>query len=516
MNIIKNKLNPTTLSIVTNLISFVITFGISFYVTPYVTKNVGMEAYGLVGLANNFTNYITIATAALNTMASRFIIIQIHKSNIDEANTYFNSTLFANFVMALISLVIGIVLIFRLDYILKISPNLVTDAKITFFIVFFSFSLSLIFSVFNVGYYALNKLYVGARRTILSDIIRIIMLICIFNFIGVKIQYTVIATTLTSLLTSLLAVSFTKKNLPKIIISKKYIKFKSILEMIKGGIWNSISKLSQVLLNGLDLFITNIFIGGSILGTVSIAKTFSSLIITVIGSVSDVFLPKFLKAYADGEESLKNEFYKSTKILSFFSCLVISLFISYCAEFYQLWLPGEDWYLLWILTCVSLISIAISGPIYSMFSIYTVVNKVKPQALSTLIMSVLSTMTVFILLKFTNLGVYAIVCTSTIYGVIKNMTYNMYCLKKYINLDIKKCYFIVFRNVLTMSIIIFSSFWFKDIVAINSYFTLFENGIIGTCFAILIYFIIGMSIEDKKSVIRTVLKRVRRVKNNEN
>ena len=185
---------------------------------------------------------------------------------------------------------------------------------------------------------------------------------------------------------------------------------------------------------------------------------------------------------------------------------MISLFVSYCGEFFQCWLPGEDWRLLKGLSIISLISVAVSGPIYSMFSIYTVVNKVKPQALSTLVTSILSTGTVFILLKFTNLGVYAIVGTSAVYGTIKNLTYNMYCLKKYIGLDVRKCYAIVIRNIIIMGIIVVCSDWIKRLFEINTFFTLIANGAIGSCAACLIYFLFGLNMTEKKQMMRLIFK----------
>lgn len=513
MKLIKNrikKINPSVLNISMNMISFLLTFGISFYVTPYITKNVGMEAYGLVGLANNFTSYITIVTASLNSMASRFIILQLHRNNVEEANRYFNSALFSNVIFAVLSMLGCALFIPNLEKILNVSAELIPDTKMTFFLVFLNFSLSMVFSVFSVGYYSTNKLYVGAFRTMQSDAIRIILLILTFNFIGVKIQYTVVATLLSSMFASLHAIRFSKRNIGNLKISTYYFKLKAIWEMVKGGVWNSISKLSQVLLNGLDLTITNLFIGGSILGTVSVAKTFSNIIITLIASVSDTFLPKFLKAYAKDKESLQEEFFKSTKILSFFSCILISMFISYCGEFYQCWLPGEDWRILKDLSVVSLAAVAISGPVYSMFSIYTVVNKVKPQAISTLVMSVLSTGTVFVLLKFTDLGVYAIVGTSAIYGAIKNLTYNMYYLKRYVDFDVKRCYVIIIHNAVTMSIMVFCINWIKQLFEIKSFATLAANGIIGACVACVVFWVLGTTFADKKRMITSIREKIKK------
>lgn len=499
--ILKRKINNTTLNIVANLMSFGITFIISFFLTPYITSHVGMEAYGLVGLANNFTSYVTIITAALNSMASRFIIIQLHKGNNEEANQYFNSALLANTAFALLTIFVSVFMALRIEKIINVSEALVEDARITFIVAFISFSLSLVLSVFSVGYYTTNRLYVGAFKTVQNECIRAILLVIIFNFIGVKIQYALIATLISSLYGYTYAVYFSHKNLPQLKISLEYFDFKKIWEMITSGIWNSISKLSQVLLNGLDLMITNLFIGGSILGSVSVAKTFSTIIISLIGSVSDVFLPKFLKAYSKDEHELQKEFIKSTKVLGFFSCMLIGTFMVYSKDFYSIWLPGEDAVLLRNLSCISLFSVAVSGSVYSMFSVYTVINKVKPQAMSNLIMSVMSTITVFILLKFTNLGVYAIVGTSAVYGAVKNLTYNMYCLKKYAKLNISIIYRTILKNMFVMAVVMGVSALVKSAFKIDNFIVLIGSALITAVIGSLIYFILAIDIKTKKELI---------------
>ena len=137
---------------VANILSFGVSMVISFFLTPYITKNVGIEAYGLVGLANSFINYVNVITAALNSMASRFIIVELHKGNSKKANEYFSSALLANTVFAIIILIPAIWLISNLN-ILHISDFLLRDARITF---------SLFYNRFDCGflwYCALCKKY---------------------------------------------------------------------------------------------------------------------------------------------------------------------------------------------------------------------------------------------------------------------------------------------------------------------------------------------------------------------
>ena len=64
----------------------------------------------------------------------------------------------------------------------------------------------------------------------------------------------------------------------------------------------------------------------------------------------------------------------------------------------------------------------VGGVISPLFNVYTVVNKLKWNSLITLYMGIANTIIVFILLKTTNLYVYAVAGTSTVLGI-KNLTF---------------------------------------------------------------------------------------------
>ena len=84
----KNKQLAINMS--ASFIAYIVSFGISFFLSPYIVKNVGVDAYGFVGLANNFVSYATILTVIINSMASRFITLELNKENLKKANKYFS------------------------------------------------------------------------------------------------------------------------------------------------------------------------------------------------------------------------------------------------------------------------------------------------------------------------------------------------------------------------------------------------------------------------------------------
>lgn len=205
-----------------SLMMFVINLGISFFLTPYVTENVGVEAYGFISLANNFVNYASLLTIALNSMAGRYITIYIHQDNIEEANKYFTSIFAANAFLSLILLIPSIICVIFLDKFISIPTFITNDVKILFLLVFINFFIGIMNSVFSVSTYAANRLDISSLRNLESNIIRVVFLILFFSFLGTSVSFIGVATCISSLYVLIFNIIYTKKLLPNIKI-KKYI-----------------------------------------------------------------------------------------------------------------------------------------------------------------------------------------------------------------------------------------------------------------------------------------------------
>lgn len=77
---------------------------------------------------------------------------------------------------------------------------------------------------------------------------------------------------------------------------------------MSAGIWNTIMRAGQTLTNGLDILITNLFIGGTEMGYVSTSKTIVVAINTLYETISAVFTPSLTISYAkeDKKELLED------------------------------------------------------------------------------------------------------------------------------------------------------------------------------------------------------------------
>lgn len=505
INISKNK--TVALNMIANVLSFGVSLIISFFLTPYITRNVGTEAYGLVGLANSFVNYINVITAALNSMASRFIIIELHKKNSEKANKYFSSVLIVNTIFAMVLLFPAIWMIINIK-ILNISENLLFDARVTFAIIFINFIASLLGAFLGIVLYAKNILWKGSFRTLESNILRVLLIVLLFTIFGTNIYYVVLATFVTSLYCFGFNYFYTKKYIPELQVRKKYFSFRAIKELLASGIWNSITKLSQILLDGLDLLLSNLFINGLMTGNVSIAKTIPSLYTSLVAMLSDSFYPEFLEKYSKNKrpellQAIKN----SINILSMISGICLSLLLVYAKDFYMLWLPANDANLLRNLTILGTGTVLISGCVYSLFSVFSLTNKVKVNSIILLITGILSTITTFLCLKFTSLGVYAIVGVSSIYGIIRNLIFTPIYAAKCLECKAFTFYPVIIKNLFNILLLIIMENIVKHFIVPSSWILLIINGCIDVLIGTVSTLFIMFNAEERKNMMKKVLKR---------
>ena len=499
--------NKVFLNMFANVLSFVVSLVISFFLTPYITSSVGTEAYGLVGLANSFVNYIQVITAALNSMASRFIIIELHKKKSEEANKYFSSVLMANTFFAIVLLIPAIWLIVNIS-ILNVSSELLFDARMTFSIIFINFAISLIGAFWGIVLYAKNILRKGAFRTLESNIIRIFIIIIFFSVVGKRIYFVVLATVIAGIYVLAFNFYYTKRYLPELKIKKQYFSFNAIKELVAAGIWNSITKLSQILLDGLDLLLSNIFVSGLMTGNVSIAKTIPGLFTSFIALLSDPFYPEFLENYSKNrKEELLINIKQSINILSMISGICLSLLLIYAKDFYLLWLPDNNADMLRNLTILGSGTVMVSSCIYSLFSIFSLTNKVRINSIALLVTGVLSTATTFFCLKFTNLGVYAIVGVSSIFGIIRNLTFTPIYAAKSLNFNIWTFYPVILKNLLNICLLMVINSIVKHIIVPESWMLLVLNGIIDVGIGSIITLLIMFNKEQRTRFLKKVLKR---------
>ena len=145
-----NRNQQLVVNMSASFLAYGISLFISFFLSPYLVRTIGVEANGFVGLANNFISYATLLTVALNSLAGRFITIEVVQGNTKKANMYFSSVFIANLVIGIVLALIGAGIVLNLTSIINIPENITGDVRLLFFCLFANCIVSIVGSVFSV------------------------------------------------------------------------------------------------------------------------------------------------------------------------------------------------------------------------------------------------------------------------------------------------------------------------------------------------------------------------------
>lgn len=418
----KNK--QLVINMIASIITMIINYGISLLLTPYLVSTVGGEAYGFVTLANNMVNYATVITVALNSVAGRFITIQIHQNRKEEANKYFNSVLIANCIIAFALLLIALPVIWNLEILIRIPDTLVKSVKALFLFITINFILTIIGNVFTVATFITNQLYLSSIVNSIAGLLKVVLMVIMFGFLPVNVAYIGFISVICTCLIYLCNIRFTKRLVPDLYFDFGNFSVKKIKVLISAGIWSSVTKLSQILSDGMDLLISNIGVGAYAMGQLSIAYTMPTLIASLLCTIASLFHPQQTFYYAKGDmDGVVNELKTNMKLTAYFISVVFCGIIIWGQDFFDLWVPTQNTKLIYQLCALSILSVLGSGVTSGLNSVFLLTNKLKNNSIVWLITSMFSIILVIGLVKTTDWGIYAVAGVSKIAGLLMNVTY---------------------------------------------------------------------------------------------
>ncbi len=424
------------INMLAQVVVFLVQMGINFLLTPFIVKSLGVEAYGFVGLSNNIIGYLQLATVALNSMAGRFITIEYHKGNLEQANKYFSSVFYSNVVISAVLAIISIILLVFLEYVIHIPVNLVADVKWLFALLCLNSLLTLVFNVYIVSPFIKNRLDVTSVRNLVSNLIKAAVILVLFGFFSSHLWYIGCSTLICGIYLIIANVKIKDKLTPELGVNLRYFDFVKVKTLLASGVWNLIGKLGDLLQRGLDLLFANWFINAAAMGILSITTQIPFIILSVLGLFTSSFAPSLTKDFAKGDkDTMLLEVFKSIRILSICILVPISVLYIYGDVFYKLWMPTEDAVLLQKLTISGTFALLVTSPLDGFWNIFTVTNKIKGSSIFMIFNSIAVFLTVLLglfLTKDVTTKMFVIAAVRSLYGVVRGIIflpiYGAYCM----------------------------------------------------------------------------------------
>ena len=408
-----------SINLIANLLSYGIATVLSFCLTPFFVRNLGKEIYGFYGIANSFVSYITVISIALNSMASKYITVELVKGNNRKANQYYTSIFYSNIILSLFLLPFLVIIIINLNCILSISEVYVFSVQLLFVFVFGAMLIRFVTSIYGCATYASNRMDLRAYTDMAKSVLRLFLFLALFIIFKPSIVYLGLVLLILEIFNSVVQFVLAKKLTPELRIQKQNNRFTLVFDTLKVGMWNSLNQLGDLLLSSSDLVVSNMLLGEAASGNISIIKTMPSLISGVITAINGVFMPRVAHRYAEGNnEIMISEVKRSQKIMGAFVTPICILLVIFGRDFYNLWVPGNDIDLLMRLSAFDVSRMLIIGVTWPVINLNIVMDKVKIPSVMVILSGVLNIISMFILVRFTNLGIFTIVITTLVLTIL--------------------------------------------------------------------------------------------------
>jgi len=502
------------INMVAQIISFVINVGINLVLTPFITEHVGKEVYGFVNLAFQTTGYISIITTALNAMLGRYVTIKISQKDYESANIYFTSVTLANIAISFVLIIPSVFFLLFLEKIINIPFAFILDVKLLWTFIIIGFITNLAYETYGVSTYASNRLDLGAKRGIEGNIIKVVILVSMFLLLAPKIWYIGLATFLCGVFVLITNKYYMNKLLPQMKLDRKYFRWSAVKELVFLGTWNSINQIAQSLINGMDMILTNLYIGAAEMTIMGFAKAMPLYILSLIGIVCNSFAPQLTMIYASGD---MDEFVDKTKqimnICGFLCSVPILGFIAFGTNFFHIWLPtlnSQEVNMVQILSVMTLSQTIFDVYIFPLYTVSAITCKLKVPVLVNLVIGILNIAGTLLLLNTTNLGVYAIQIVSSTLLCSRVFFFAPLYAAHTLNIKLTTFYPQLFKGMFASSVILTIYYLIGHAVKINNWFTLIIIMICAGIIGYLINFILIFKNDERKKMIRLLLNRFSR------
>lgn len=457
-------------NIIWNGISILISSIIGFTLTPYVTNNIGIEANGFVTLANTCITYIDIIAVALNAFAARYISMAYHNKNYEEANEFYSSVVIADVILSILLFIPCSSIIWKLQYLLEISDTLVSDIKILFFLVLINWTINVIGTAFTVVAFIKNRASITYRNKGISSILYAITLGSLIYFTKIHVYYMAIGNLIASIFNLYMNYHYTKRFAAELKVEFTKFSCKRIRKLISSGIWNSIGNIGNLLNSGLDLLICNKLLSELVMGQVSVSNQLSKIMTTFTNIFVNAFQPKQLELYAKGNlDDLIKSLKISMKVVGIIGNTFMFCFFVLGKDFLNLWLPGQDIHKLYILTVIVLIGDIVVTTVRPLFFVFTLTDKFKSICWITICSGIVNVVSMFLLIKNTNLEAYAVVGTTTVINFVIKFCITPHLASKYLNLKENVFFPVVARHIEVFLTVTFLSLFLAPKITTNTW-----------------------------------------------
>lgn len=333
--------NVSVKNTIFNSIGFVWPIIISLIFTPYIVKNLGDDAYGIMGLTGLLWGYFALLDMGLGSGNIKYVSEYIATKKYEKINAVINSLLLIYIFLGSF----GLIIIFTLSaYFTKTVFNIPSDyigiGIFAFEISAFGFFISTIKPVFDGIPKALNRFDIYNKINIVFGTLSTLSVVAVL-YLGFGLKEVLIVKLFINIIIFVTTIFVSKRLLP--FYKFQFIIEKSIFKMLFNyGVWEMFIKLANLAISTLGSLIISIMLGPAALTYYLLPQNLTRKINGFNYKVSEILFPISSElSSTNSYERLNSIYLKMSKYTLAFKLSLYVPIIFYSYEILYFWLGKE-------------------------------------------------------------------------------------------------------------------------------------------------------------------------------
>lgn len=311
--------------------------------TPFMLRMMGQSEYGLYSLVASVVAYLTILDLGFGNAIVRYTAKFRAEGKIREQYEMFGMFFLLYIGIGILSLLVGLVLYFNIDYLFDATMNEGELYKIRIMMLLMIFNLAFTFPMSIWGAiitayenFVFQKL-VGIVRVILNSLVMIMMLLMGYRAIGM-----VVVTTIFNVVTLLINYWYCKREL-KIQVRFGHFRWGFFKEVSVYSFWIFLNAIMDRIYWSTGQFVLGVFKGAATVAVYAVAIQLQAIYMGFSTAISGVFLPKVtaMVTKENNEKAISDLFIRTGRIQYIIMAFILTGFIVFGKSFICLWAGAE-------------------------------------------------------------------------------------------------------------------------------------------------------------------------------
>lgn len=438
-------------NIVANTLQFVIQTAILILFTPYLIRTLGWGVYGLIPLINSMTAYITLVTLSFNSAVGRFITVAIEQDRNNDANAYFNTSLFSVLSVVSVFAVANLFLAVHADKLIKVPTGLAMESRWFFFLAVTAVLLMEVSAVFDVATYCRNRFDLRNAILIGTQLMgRILIILILFSLFKPRLAFVGIGLVVTALLALTSTFLVWRKLLPMLYITLHAFQWHVLRQIIDTSGWIIINQIGTLFLLCIDLIVVNRLYGPVQSGPYATLAQISAALRSFAGVMANIFAPTIIMHFARGHlEEMILYTRRAIKFLGLIMALPIGILCGLAHPFLVLWLHKPEAGQYALLFVLMIFHLTINLGYLPLHNIPFATNNVRLPGIVQIIAGVLNLCLAVIFAKVFGWGIYGVAFAGVLVLSLRNLCFTPY----YASYIIKQHPLLFLREVLPLGLV---------------------------------------------------------------